>query len=135
MATPGGPQLCSTQGLATAGPLNWPLVLILLALPHHQGQHLLAQESLRRKSPGLEGQLTSLFPPPPPPSWLLLGPSREVRPRQNSLSELNNKRKHFSGPGGPRTSSGQLRIRGYFLSRREGLSLSPEARAEEMGQD
>lgn len=64
-----------------------------------------------------------------------LVPSREVRPRQNSLSELNNKRKSFRAPWGPKTSSGQLKIRGCFISRREGLSLSPEARAEEMGQD
>lgn len=38
-------------------------------------------------------------------------------------------------PWGPRTSLGQLKIRECFISRIEGLSLSPEARAEEMGQD
>lgn len=38
-------------------------------------------------------------------------------------------------PWGPRTSSGQLKIRGCFISRTEGLSLSPEASAEEIGQD
>lgn len=69
-------------------PMDGTLVLVPLALPRHQGQHLLAQDSLRRQSPGLQGQLTSLFPVPCPPSRLLLVPSRragggEVRPHWN----------------------------------------------------
>lgn len=82
------------RGPATAGPLGWILVLFLLAPAYHREKHLLAWEHLRGKGRGLEEQLTSLSPPRP----LLPMPSGEAMPHQNSLSQLNNKRKNFSGP-------------------------------------